>query len=137
MGYVRFASAMLLGCVSAVIVARVGFALMIAGWPAYAAAAPIKAFTLSMLFARLALAVVITVISACVATLVARDDGRIGWWLGALFLALSLPSHLHTVWNDYPVWYHFVYLAGLVPIAGASARGLRGWWPVRPAGDID
>jgi hypothetical protein len=67
---------------------------------------------------------------ACVTTVVARDQGRAAWWLGTVILLISLPNHLYFVWRDYPWWYHAVYLAYLVPVAGLSGRVLR-----RPIGD--
>jgi hypothetical protein len=75
-----------------------------------------------MLIARLSIAALVTAGAACAATLVARDGERTAWWLGALFVLLSLPSHLHYVWSEYPVWYHAVYLLSLIPIAGYSGR---------------
>ena len=118
----RLIAALLVGCATAFAIAMVGFSILRSVWPAYAAAEPTKSYTLGMLFARLGLAAVLTAGAACAATLVARDGGRAAWWLGALFLVLSLPSHLHYVWNDYPVWYHAAYLLSLVPIAGYSGR---------------
>ncbi len=91
-------------------------------WPAYAAAEPTRAYTLTMLWSRLVAGAVITSISAIVATRVANDRGRAAWWLGALFLAVSLPHHVFDVWSEYPVWYHLLYLGYLVPIAGISGR---------------
>jgi hypothetical protein len=116
-----FAS-LLVGCATAVAIALLGFSILRAVWPEYAAAEPHKAYTLGMLIARLSLAALLTAGAACATTLVARDDGRTAWYLGILFLLLSLPVHLHSVWNDYPAWYHAVYLLSLVPIAGYSGR---------------
>jgi len=110
------------GCATAVASAMLGFSILRAIWPGYAAAEPNKAFTLGMLIARLSLAALLTAGAACATTLVARDSGRAAWYLGVLFLILSLPVHLRSVWNDYPVWYHAVYLLSLVPIAGYSGR---------------
>jgi hypothetical protein len=87
-----------------------------------------------MMFSRLALAVLCTAGAACIATLVAGDEGGAAGWLGALFVVVSLPSHLHYVWDAYPAWYHFVYLAGLIPIAWFSARALRAIVPARAHG---
>ena len=82
---------------------------------------PTKAYTFPMLVTRLTVGALIAVIAAMVATRVARDRGQAAWWLGGLFLAVSLPDHLVFVWNDYPPWYHAIYLSYLVPIAGATA----------------
>jgi len=91
-------------------------------WPAYALAAPAKAFTLPMLFSRLTIGVVCTVVGGAVAALAARRDLRAAWGLGALVLALSLPVHLREVWADYPAWYHAAYLVPLLPLAGLGGR---------------
>ena len=123
---------LLVGCATAVAIAKVGFWLLRIIWPEYAVAEPHKAYTLGMLLARLSIATLLTAGAACATTLVARDKGRSAWWLGALFLLLSLPFHLHYVWDDYPVWYHAVYLLSLVPIAGYSGRFLAATLPHRP-----
>lgn len=90
-------------------------------WPAYAAAEPHKSYTLIMLVARLSVGALGTAAAALVATIIARDGGAAAWWLGGLFLALSLPLHLRG-WADYPAWYHLIYLSCLVPIAGITGR---------------
>jgi hypothetical protein len=113
------------GCVTAI---AIGSAATVAArtlWPEYAAAEPEKAYTLVMLVSRLAVAALCTSAAACVTTIFAGDNGKAAWWLGGLFLAISLPIHLFRVWADYPAWYHFVYLSGLVPIAGLTGRALR------------
>lgn len=96
-------------------------------WPEYAAAEPHKHYTLTMLLARLAVAALCAAVAACGTTAVAGDNGRAAWWLGGLFVVVSLPNHLYPgyVWNDYPAWYHLVYLSYLVPVAGLSARLFR------------
>jgi hypothetical protein len=106
-------------------VAGIIFPVLRSLWPAYAAAEPEKAYSLAMLLTRLGIGVLCAAIGGCVATIVAGDDGRAGWWFGVLFLVVSLPTHLYYVWDDYPAWYHFLYLAYLVPVAGLSARSLR------------
>lgn len=122
----RLIAGLVVGCVSAVAIANAGFSVLRALWPAYAAAEPEKAYTLAMLFSRLTIGALCTAGAACVTTIIAGDNGRAAWWLGGIFVVISLPSHLYYVWKDYPVWYHFVYLSYLVPIAGLTARVLRG-----------
>lgn len=111
---------LLVGCFTAVAIARVALWILRATWPEYAAAEPTKAYTLGMLFVRLSIAALLTAGAASAATIVARDRGRTAWRLGVLFVLLSLPSHLYYVWDDYPVWYHATYLLYLIPIAGFS-----------------
>ena len=121
----RLVAGLVVGCLAAIAIARGAFAVLRTVWPDYAAAEPTKAYTLAMMVSRLGIGALCTAGAACATTVAAGDDGRSGWWLGALFLLLSLPVHLHTVWNDYPAWYHFVYLGYLIPIAGMSARSFR------------
>lgn len=124
-GMARRIAALLAGCAGAVAIAAVAFGALRALWPEYLAAEPTRAYTLAMMFARLGIAALCTAGAAVVATIVAGDDGTIAWWLGGFFVLISLPSHLHYVWDAYPAWYHFTYLAGLIPIAGFSARAFR------------
>ncbi len=104
-------------------------------WPAYAAAEPRRAYTLVMLISRLTAGACITSVAAIVAMRVANDTERAAWWLGALFLSISLPHHVLNVWAEYPVWYHLVYLGYLVPVAGLTGR-LVGSNQVRGAGSL-
>jgi hypothetical protein len=115
-------TALAAGCVTALIIAVTGFALLQTLWPGYALAEPTKAYSLAMYVARLSLGVAGTAGAALVTHAVARDKRRAAWWLGGLFLAVSVPVHLYE-WRDYPAWYHIVYLAYLVPIAGMAPKG--------------
>jgi hypothetical protein len=90
------------------VIGSLGLLVLRSTWPAYAAAEPVKAYTLAMLCARLGV--------ACIACLAAAPAGA--WAAGTLLVVLSLPVHLFEVWRDYPAWYHVVYLSLLVPITG-------------------
>lgn len=119
-GVLRFLFGLTVGCATAVAVAGAGVLTARMLWPEYAAAEPHKQYTLTMLVVRLAVGALSAAVSACSATAVARDKGQTAWWLGALFVAISLPGHLYPgyIWNDYPAWYHLVYLSYLVPVTG-------------------
>jgi hypothetical protein len=112
----------LMGVVTFVVVGGAGLAAL-KMWPAYAHAAPHKTYTIAMLFARLANALI-----ACLAagTAAARVARAAPWVAGIVILSGSLYIHVVQVWADYPAWYHLVYLAFIVPAAGlagvASAR---------------
>lgn len=110
------------GCVTAVVIALAGTVMARSLWPAYAAAEPDKAYSFAMLVSRLLVGAICTIGAACVASIIVRDDGRAACWLGALFLAISLPGHLYHVWADYPAWYHVLYLSYLVPLAALTGR---------------
>jgi hypothetical protein len=103
-----------------------GFILLLAVWPDYAMADPEKAYTLRMLFVRLLVFSTMIAATSAVAVHVARDR-RFAWVAGALILAFSIPPHLYPgyVWDDYPPWYHIVYLLSIVPIAVIGGRLVR------------
>jgi hypothetical protein len=121
---IRLVVGLMLGGVAAWAIMAGGFSLLRGMWPEYALAEPEKAFTLAMLFARLGIFSALIAGAASVATIVARD-GRAAWLAGGLILLLSLPPHLYYLWDDYPAWYHFVYLLSIVPIAAYSGRVVR------------
>jgi hypothetical protein len=103
-----------------------GFALLRASWPDYALADPEKAYTLTMLLVRLLIFSSMIAATSAVATLVSGDK-RFAWVAGGLILALSVPPHLYPghVWDDYPPWYHIVYLLSILPIAVIGGRSMR------------
>lgn len=128
MSVLRLVAGVAAGWGTAWVVLAGGFTLLRAVWPDYALADPEKAYTLTMLFVRLLIFSSMIAAAAGVATVVAGDK-RVAWIAGGLILAVSIPPHLYpgTVWDDYPVWYHFVYLLSILPIAvlaGGLARRL-------------
>lgn len=112
----RIAVGLAVGFLCAAVLGRLLFTALPAAWPEYAAAVPDKSYSLPMLFSRLGLASILVLVSAFACSVVARDR-RVSAALGGLFVLVSLPSHLHYSWADYPVWYHAVYLVSLVPLA--------------------
>ena len=124
----RLVAGLVLGWATSWVVLNGGFALLRASWPDYGLADPEKAYTLTMLLVRLLIFSLMIAATSCVATLVAGGK-RFPWITGGLILALSIPPHLYPgyVWEDYPVWYHIVYLLSILPIAviaGASIQRL-------------
>ena len=89
-------------------------------WPAYAHAAPHKAYTVAMLFARLANALIACLAAGTAAARVARTAP---WVAGIVILSGSLYIHVVLVWADYPAWYHLVYLAFIVPATVVAGLG--------------
>lgn len=98
-------------------------------WPEYAAAKLHEHYTLTMLFARLAVGALSVAGAACGATGVAgtRSGQHGGLEASSLLCPSLIPNHLYPdyVWSDYPVWYHLVYLSYLVPVAALTARLFR------------
>jgi len=123
-------AALVLGWATSSAVLIGGFALLRASWPDYALADPDKAYTLTMLFVRLFIFSTMIAATSGVATFVARDR-RFAWIAGGLILALSVPSHLYPgyVWDDYPGWYHIIYLISILPIAVVAGRSVQRLYP--------
>ena len=114
----------LIGVVTFIAVGGAGLAALKV-WPAYAHAAPHKAYTVAMLFARLTNALI-----ACLAagTAAARVARAAPWVAGIVILSGSLYIHVVLVWADYPAWYHLVYFAFIVPanvLAGIASAHRR------------
>jgi hypothetical protein len=126
----RFVAGLALGWATSWAILTGCFTSLRVVWPDYGLADPEKAYTLTMLFVRLVIFTAMIVATTAVATLVAGDD-RVAWIAGGLILALSIPPHLYPgyVWDDYPAWYHIVYLVSILPIAAFSGRWTRRLYP--------
>ena len=133
MAVLRRVAGLALGWATSWVVLSGSFALLRASWPDYALADPEKAYTLTMLFVRLFIFSSMIAATSGVATLVAGDK-RFAWIAGGLILALSIPPHLYPgyVWDDYPAWYHIVYLLSIFPTAVIAGRSVRRLLPAAP-----
>jgi hypothetical protein len=126
----RFVAGLALGWATSWTILTGGFSFLRVVWPDYALAEPEKAYTLTMLFVRLVIFSAMIATTAAVATLVAADR-RVAWIAGGIILALSFPPHLCPgyVWDDYPAWYHLVYLFSILPIAVYGGRWVQRVFP--------
>ncbi|MGA2191233.1 MAG: hypothetical protein ABSH33_22185 [Steroidobacteraceae bacterium] len=104
-----------------VLVASLLNRLLRIGLPGYAAAEPAMDFTLSMLWARLALGALASVSAGYVLARLAPHGGRLPLILGVLLLAMFVPVH-YNLWHKFPVWYHLLFLLTIVPLVLAGAR---------------
>jgi hypothetical protein len=86
----------------------------------YAAAEPKFAFTLGMMWARLTMAAVTSLIAGAVLGAVAPASKRTPWVLGLVLVAAFIPIHVR-VWHAFPVWYHLTFLVTLAPLIAAGA----------------
>ncbi len=93
-------------------------------WPAYAAVEVQRTFTLDMLASRLAVGALATLVFGVVAAWVASGDQRIFRLALAAWLTFSVLDH-YLVWDQFPVWYHLLYLAYIVPVAILGGRLIR------------
>lgn len=85
-------------------------------WPAYALVEKQREFALDMLLSRLAVGAIATLAFGAVVAWVARGEKRTIHAIIALGLLYSVVDHI-IVWDQFPVWYHLLYLAYLVPLA--------------------
>jgi hypothetical protein len=122
----RFIAGLAAGWATSWVVLNGAFALLRTLWSDYGLAEPEKAYTLVMLFARLLVFSAMIAATSGVAALVAGDK-RVSWVAGGIILALSLPPHLYPgyVWDDYPAWYHIVYLLSILPISVFGGRWIQ------------
>jgi hypothetical protein len=85
------------------------------GLDGYAAAEPSMAFTLGMMFARLAMGAVSSLGAGAVMRWIAPAARRTPWVFGLLLLAAFIPQHMR-LWPLFPVWYHLTFLVTIVPL---------------------
>jgi hypothetical protein len=120
----KVALGVLVGLVVWFTVATLGnFAIraMVAG---YAEAEPAMRFTLPMLLARLVLGAVSSVVAGLVCGLMFRSSGITVKCFAGVLLILFVLVH-YSLWAQFPLWYHVVFLASLAPLALLGARGGR------------
>jgi hypothetical protein len=92
--------------------------------PGYVTAEPLLQFTLAMKIARLSMAAVTSVVAGMIVRAVASSSRWAPWIVGAVILALFIPSHIW-LWNRFPIWYHLSFLVPLVPLVVLGAA----LWP--------
>jgi hypothetical protein len=90
-------------------------------WPAYALAAPSRAYALNMLLARQGAGMLITLAAGAAAAWVGRGERRAALWFGLALLVGGVVNHIQ-IWDKYPVWYHLLFFAWIVPLAVLGGR---------------
>ena len=116
------------GLVAWIVLTTVAGLIMRGAWAEYAAVADAMTFTLPMMWARLSIGYLATVIAGCAAAMAARRPMAAAVTTGVILLALFVPQHI-MLWARFPLWYHLTFLLSLVPLAylggGIAARGRR------------
>lgn len=93
-------------------------------WPAYAAVEVQRVFTLEMFASRLLVGALANLAFGAVVAWVTRGERRAFWFALSAWMIFSVVDH-YLVWEQFPLWYHLVYLACIVPIAMLGARLVR------------
>jgi hypothetical protein len=111
----RGIASVLAGLVAWICVATaVNFALRIS-WPDYAAAEKLMTFTLGMQVARLLTGAFASLSAGFIAAVIAKGSGTPARALAVMLVLLFIPVH-YALWDKFPVWYHIVFLASLIPV---------------------
>ena len=116
---IRSAMAVVMGVVTWVLVATVCNWVLRAGLPGYAVAESAMAFTLPMLFGRLAVGLVASLAAGVACGAISRSKRPAGAVLAALMVLMFLPVH-YKLWAVFPVWYHLFFLMTLAPVVLAG-----------------
>jgi hypothetical protein len=90
-------------------------------WSDYAAVAEAMTFTLPMMFARLSIGIVASLVAGRVAAGMAPKPMAAAIALGVVLLLFFIPEHI-LLWNNFPVWYHLFFLLSLIPLSMLGAR---------------
>src|SRR6266850_29600 len=114
-----------------VVVATVGNRVLRAAWPGYAAVEVAMKFTLAMLLTRLLLGGLSSLSAGFFAAWIAKGNRVAVTVLAGLLLVAFIPVH-YTLWERFPVWYHFTFLVSLVAVTVIGAVSyLHYVWPGR------
>ena len=87
----------------------------------YAEAEPAMRFTLPMLLARLGLGAVSSLAAGFACAALVRLVPIAVKLLAGLVVLLFLPVH-YSLWAQFPVWYHVMFLVSLAPLVLLGAR---------------
>jgi hypothetical protein len=120
----RVILALVLGFVTWFIAASVLDRLLRAGLAGYAAAEPTMAFTLPMMWARLAIGALASLLSGALAGALSGGRPRVAWLLGGLLVLFFIPVHVQ-LWHKFPPWYHGTFLLTLAPLVAAGVWLMR------------
>jgi hypothetical protein len=109
------------GLAAWVTIASIAGLIMRGVWPEYASVADTMTFTLPMLFARLAIGALATLVAGLVTAVIARRSLLARLMPGAFLLVVFIPVHV-MLWDKFPVWYHLTFLVSLVPLTYVGGK---------------
>ena len=105
----------LIGLVVWIVVATVGNFVIRALVSGYAEAEPAMRFTLPMLLARLGLGALSSAAAGFVCAASLRSVPNAVKLLAVVLVILFVPVH-YSLWAQFPLWYHVVFLVSLAPL---------------------
>src|SRR5271167_2221986 len=108
---VRTVVAVVAGLIVWFVVATLVNLLFRALWPGYAEVEIGMNFTLAMLLGRLLLGALSSLCAGFTLAWIAKGNGKV---LGILLTLVFIPVH-YQVWDKFPLAYHLIFLASLLP----------------------
>ena len=90
-------------------------------WPEMAAIRDMTLLTAPMLFTRLAISAIGSIVCGALAAIIGHDATKAPLAAGVLLLIVFVPYHL-TIWIDFPVWYHLTFFASLPLVSLLGGR---------------
>ena len=117
----RIVLSLIVGLVVWFVVATVGNFVIRSWVPGYVEAEPAMRFTLPMLLARLGLSAVSSVAAGLACGALLRPVPVAVGLFAALLVVFFIPVH-YSLWAQFPLWYHVVFLASLAPFALLGAK---------------
>jgi len=102
---------------------KIGFYILGTLWDDYAIAHISREFSKEMLVSRLLIFSLTIAATSGVASFIARHK-YMPIVAGVVIFMASVPDHLWPgyMWDDFPSWYHYAYLALILPIAYVAGR---------------
>ena len=117
----RDAAGVVAGVATWWLVAAAGFWLLRFWSSDYALAEPTADFTASMLMARLLVGIVCSIAAGAACGAIAGPESIAPAIVGGIMLILLVPIQ-YAVWDDYPNWYHLVFVGSVIPVVWRSAK---------------
>ena len=125
---IKIVLGVLIGLVVWIVVATVGNFVIRGLVSGYAEAEPAMRFTLPMLLARLGLGALSSAAAGFVCAASLRSVPNAVKFLAVVLVIFFVPVH-YSLWTQFPLWYHVVFLVSLAPLVLLGARLAR---PVVP-----
>jgi len=103
------------GLIAWIVIATIGNLGLRMAWPGYSEVEAAMRFNDAMMVARLFLGALSSLGAGFVVARITHRNGRAVWVLAALLFIVFLPTH-YRLWEQFPVWYHAVFLVSLVVV---------------------
>ena len=118
---IKIVLGVLIGLVVWIVVATVGNLVIRGLVSGYSEAEPAMRFTLPMLLARLSLGAVSSAAAGFVCAASMHSVPNAVKFLAVVLVIFFVPVH-YSMWTQFPLWYHAVFLVSLAPLVLLGAR---------------